>query len=419
MFNVINANSGEVIATFDDGTTAGRYVAESNSLFARANSAVRYRIVRQSVAEISDEWKAREQARFANGAYKTVPWFNEDWNNPDHFCHVSSEDSEKIAYTATAEDGAADKQTRTRPGRYLEQHYGNVLSQDEIREWCARFTLENNKPKLFFATGSDKIERIYLEGPSSCMSKTLDWYESPCHPVRTYGTEDWALSYMRNPAGEISARAIVSPERKVYSRIYGDFSRLRVLLEEAGYTCGNEVDDWEGLRLLRVPHRDGFVAPYFDSPMCNARDNGKYLVVDCDGELECHETNGLTSEGYYCSRCEDRCRETYTVGNDEWCEHCYENYSSYCSGCGNHYDSEDIAGTDRRDNSYCNGCASDMSICECCNHLCEDTVETLENETYCIDCAADELEQTKCETWARNPEDCDCEVCTSQGELEV
>src|SRR6185503_12685840 len=105
-----------------------------------------------------------------DGIYRTVPWYNEDWNNQDHFCHVSNEDSEKIAYTANAEDGAADKQTRTRPGRYLEQHYGNVLSQDEIRNWCARFTLENNKPKLLWANTADDIERVYTSGPNSCMS---------------------------------------------------------------------------------------------------------------------------------------------------------------------------------------------------------------------------------------------------------
>jgi len=419
MFNIMNTETGEIINSFDDGATAGRFVSERNAAFAGAGMTVRYRIVRQNAAVVSDEWKAREMARFANGTYKTVPWFNEDWNNQDHYCHVANSDSEKIAYTATNADGAADKQTRTRPGRYLEQHYGDVLSQDQIREWCARFTLENNKPVLLFATGSDGIEQVYLNGPNSCMSKTLDWYESPVHPVRTYGTDDWAIAYMRNPDGEISARAMVAPERKVYSRIYGDYSRIRALLEEEGYSCGNDTDDWDGLRLLRIEAGNGFVAPYFDAPMCNVRDDGKHLVVDCDGELECHETTGLTNEGCCCARCEDRCRETYTVGNEEWCEYCYESYSSYCSGCSSYYDSDDIVGTDRHDNAYCSECACDMSICDCCGHLHEDTVETLENETYCVNCTADELEMTACETWARNPANCDCEVCTTQGELEV
>jgi len=423
MFNVINADSGEVIVTFDDGATAGRYVAESNSLFARAGTAVRYRIVRQTVAEISDEWKAREQARFANGTYKTVPWFNEDWNNQNHFCHVSNEDSEKIAYTATAADGATDKQTRTRPGRYLEQHYGNVLSQDEIRDWCARFTLENNKPKLLFATGQGGIEYVYLNGPSSCMSKTLDWYESPVHPVRTYGTDDWAIAYMKNPNGEISARVMVAPDRKVYSRIYGDYSRLRVLLEEAGYSCGNDEEDWEGLRLLRIEADNGFVAPYLDSPMSNVRDNGKFLIVDCNGAIECHETNGTANEGEMCACCEDRCGgEMYTVGGETWCQDCYESYSAYCSGCDESYHCDDMAGSNRHGDSFCRSCASSMSECEHCGHLDDDTVETLENETWCQHCAEDHLEMTACDTFARNPENCECEVCEetrNQGELEV
>jgi len=417
MFNVIHAETGEIVCAFDNGADAGRFVSSRNAEFAGAMMATRYRIVRQSAA--SDEWKIREQQRFFIGAYRNVPWHGETWNKPEHYCHVSNEDSEKLAFTNTPEDGARDKQTRMNPGRYLSRFYGDVLSQDQIRDWCARFSLENNKPELLFATGPDEIEQVYLNGPSSCMSHGVDWYNSPIHPVRVYGTEDFACAHILNSDGEISARAIVSPKRKVYSRIYGDFSRIHALLEEEGYTRGNDQEDWDGLRLLRVPYHDSFVAPYFDSPMSNARDNGEYLVVDCDGELECDETSGLASEGLCCSRCEDRCRETYTVGNDEWCQYCYESYSTYCSGCSNHYDIDDIAGTDRHDNAYCSDCACDMSVCDCCNHLHEDTVETLENETYCLYCAEDELEQTDCDTWARNPSNCECEICTSQGELEV
>jgi hypothetical protein len=426
MFNVINADSGEVIVTFDNGAAAGRYVAECNGLFARTNAPTRYRIVRQAAAVVSDEWKARENARFDNGTYRYVPWCFEAWNNHNHFCHVSNEDSEKIAYTANTEDGAADKQTRTRPGRYLEQHYGNVLSQDEIRNWCARFTLENNKPKLLWANTADDIEQVYTSGPSSCMSKEPSWYNSPCHPVKTYGTGDFALAYMRSPDGSVSARAIVAPSRKVYSpRIYGDYERLRPLLLEAGYTCGNDEDDWEGLRLLRIPYRSTFVAPYFDHPMSCLRDDGKYLVVDSSGEIECHETNGLASNGYVCARCDDRCSETYTVSGEQWCQDCYESYSSYCAGCDESYDSDDMAGTDRHGSAYCNSCASDMTLCDCCNYLSEDTVETLENETYCEHCADQHLAQTDCGTYAQNPHNCECEICNpedetcNQGELEV
>ena len=418
MFNIIDVETGEVVCAFDDGATAGRFVAERNQAFARGVLTTRYRIVRQSAAVVSDEWKAREQARFANGTYKTVPWFNEDWNNQEHFAHVSNEDGEKIAYTATAEDGAADKQTRTRPGRYLEQHYGNVLSQDQIREWCARFTLENNKPVLLWAKGPDDIEQVYLNGPSSCMSKSLDWYESPVHPVRTYGTEDFALAYMRNPQGEISARVIVSPDRKVYSRIYGDYSRLQALLEEAGYSCGNDADDWSGLRLLRIPVDNNFVVPYLDHPMNCVHDNGKYLVIDGGGDIECHETTGLPCRGIFCAYCECRCNDTYTVGGEQWCEDCYQDHSSYCSNCDESYYTEDMAGSDRHGDSYCDNCARDMARCDCCGYFDSETVETMERETYCVRCAEDELTLTPCEEWTREPDACTCDIC-NQEELDV
>jgi len=420
MFNVIHTGTGEIVCTFDDGSTAGRFVAERNSAFAGANMATRYRIVRQTAAVVSDEWKAREHARFSDQTYRTVPWHFEAWCNQDHFCHVSNEDSEKIAYTANAADGAADKQTRTRPGRYLEQHYGNVLSQDEIRNWCARFTLENNKPKLLWANTADDIEQVYTSGPSSCMSKPGDYYESPCHPVRTYGTGDFALAYMLGSDGGVSARAIVAPGRKVYSpRIYGDYERLRPLLIEAGYTCGNDEDDWHGLKLLRIPYRDTFVAPYFDHPMSCVRDDGNHLVVDSSGDIECHETNGLANESLICANCECSCNETYTVAGEQWCGECMNDNSTYCQGCGDYYRNDDIAGTDRHGNAYCSECACDMSVCEHCGYLHEDVVETLENETWCERCADRHLAQTDCGIYAQNPHNCECETCNTQEELEV
>lgn len=163
MFNVINIETGEVINIFDDGATASRFVSERNQAFAGASMTVRYRIVRQNV--VSDAWKAREQARFANGTYRTIPWYNEDWNKQEHYCHVSNDDDGKIAFTNTAEDGERDKQTRMNPGRYLSRYYGEVLSQDEIRAWCGRFDVENNKRALLFASDSDSIEQVYKSGP--------------------------------------------------------------------------------------------------------------------------------------------------------------------------------------------------------------------------------------------------------------
>lgn len=418
MFNVINIETGEVINIFDDGATASRFVSERNQAFAGASMTVRYRIVRQNV--VSDAWKAREQARFANGTYRTIPWYNEDWNKQEHYCHVSNDDDGKIAFTNTAEDGERDKQTRMNPGRYLSRYYGEVLSQDEIRAWCGRFDVENNKRALLFASDSDSIEQVYKSGPRSCMAHDVDYYSSPVHPTRVYGSGDFACAYILNEDGDISARVIVAPERKVYGRIYGDYSRLRLLLEEAGYSCGQDEDDWDGLRLLRIEARDGFVAPYFDPPMTSVRDNGQYLVVDCNGLIECNETNGIANEGELCACCDDRCsREMYRVGDEQWCQNCYESYAAYCSNCDENYHCDDMAGSDRNGGAYCSSCASNMAVCEHCGYLNEEhnTVETLENETWCERCAEDHLEMTACDTWARNPANCECEVCNTENEI--
>ena len=413
MFQIVSVSTGEIFAAYDNGRDAGEHARSANEYLRSQGDADRVRVVRIAT-DNSDAWKVREAARFANGTYKHVPWYLEKWANPWHFAHVSERDSTKLAYTVDATHGKEDRQTITRVGRYLETHYASVLSQDEIRAWCARFDLENSKPALCFASDPDEIENVYTNGPSSCMAHRADYYNSPCHPVRVYGSGDFAVAYMRNSEGGISARAIVAPERKIHARIYGDMDRLRLLLSEAGYTAGNDIDDWSGLRLLRIEHHNVFVAPYFDYPLADVRDNGKFLIVNDGGDLECNNVNGLTDAGYYCECCEERCDETYTVGEQQWCNHCLENAATFCVGCSEYIPSEDIAGSDRHGDCYCDSCASDMSVCECCGHLAEDTVLTLEEEIYCVRCARANLETTECGEYTREPNVCECEIC--QGE---
>jgi hypothetical protein len=413
MFQIVSVSTGEIFAAYDNGRDAGEHARAENERLRSAAIDDRVRVVRIATDD-SDAWKIREQARFNNGTYKRLPWACESWVIADHFAHVSEKDSTKLAYTVDAAHGQADRQTITRVGRYLEQHYSDVLSQDEIRAWCARFDLENGKPALCLASDPDEIENVYTNGPSSCMAHKADYYTSPCHPVRVYGSGDFAVAYMRNSEGGISARAIVAPERQIFGRIYGDYDRLRLLLTEAGYSAGTDPDDWDGLRLLRIAYHDAFVAPYFDAPLSNAHDDGKFLIVDSNGELECSNTNGLSDESYFCECCEDRCGETYTVGDQQWCHYCLNNHATFCIGCAEYVSCEDIVGSDRHGDCYCDSCASDMSVCECCGHLAEDTVRTLEEETYCARCAENELVTTECGEYARNPEDCECNIC--QGE---
>lgn len=78
-----------------------------------------------SAAFLTDDsfWIARETARFHTNQYTPV---NLEGDDPLRFLHVSVDDPSKVAYTASAENGRADIQTRTTIPRY-----------------CAKFRLES------------------------------------------------------------------------------------------------------------------------------------------------------------------------------------------------------------------------------------------------------------------------------------
>src|SRR5690606_7560176 len=111
------------------------------------------------------------------------------------------------------------------------------------------------------AATPDDIENVYLKGPNSCMSHDLSEFSSPEHPTRVYGDSDLQVAYIVNSSGNISARVLVWPEKKLYGRIYGDEDRMSDMLEEAGYERG----DLDGARIRRIPIRDRqYVMPYLD-----------------------------------------------------------------------------------------------------------------------------------------------------------
>jgi hypothetical protein len=92
----------------------------------------------------NDEWKARERQRlFITREYPKVPWHGRIGTPgrriiDNHFVHVSTHDPRMIAYTETADKGRRDIQTRVKPGKYLKRYFGDMLSDDQIREWAEK-----------------------------------------------------------------------------------------------------------------------------------------------------------------------------------------------------------------------------------------------------------------------------------------
>jgi hypothetical protein len=293
------------------------------------------------------EWRERERERMEDGTYLPVPWTYQPWfrahYNSEHFLHLSTEKGGYVAFTEDEQKGAADRQTRMRAGAYLKRFFGGALSDDVIARLATELAAETESNEVLFADTEDEIERVYLDGPDSCMSHDAEDYESSIHPVRVYAAGDLAVAYLeRDDASHfdkrITARSVVWPAKKIFTRIYGDEARLKPLLKALGYKNG----DLEGARLLKIEEKGGWVAPYVD-----ATDNfdvgTTHLILRSGGRYSCSdaEPTGICppdGDRITCDRCDDRVDEDETCSVNTsrrfeatWCRRCEERHAIYCS----------------------------------------------------------------------------------------
>lgn len=114
----------------------------------------------------------------------------------------------------------------------------------------------------------DEIEWVYALGPKSSMTFPPSWFNSDgIHPVRVYGAGDLALAYLLECDSVAKtkifvARAVVWPEKKICSSIYGEEKNmLAYLLLMSGYSLGALY----GARLRKVQLANGgYVIPFID-----------------------------------------------------------------------------------------------------------------------------------------------------------
>lgn len=343
-----------------------------------------------------DNWKARESARFETGFYEATPfkgesWFDEVHAKLNHFLHVSRTDKTRVSFTESEEKGIADRQTAPMNiGRYFTRfadEYG--LTPERIASLSVQYSKIHGGVEHAFklAMTPDEIEAAYTHGepniydqhsPTSCMSYVARRFSSSIHPTRVYGAGDLGVAYLLK-GDRCTARALVWPAKKIYSRIYGDEERLAALLREAGYSDSSNL---AGARLLKIQHRGQYVMPYIDGEADQVRhhaDGKHFELVTYRGEFSCGNTNGLAgayededSDDYededscQCERC------SRTVHNDDtyyledisesWCERCFNNHGMYCEHCEQNTSSDDSVRM--HDGAWiCSGCAVDTFVC--------------------------------------------------------
>lgn len=264
--------------------------------------------------------------------------------HPDHFLHVSKLDASKVAFTKDEESGSADKQIQTTVGRYLVAFYPDI--DNELIKYVNALHQEKYQPNIVkFATG-EKITEIYESchdtGLSSCMTKPVSRYESFCHPTLVYSAGDLALSYMTDSNNNVTARALVWPEKKIYSRIYGNYESLGSGLKALGYSSDGDFHKAKIKRIDDENQPDRLVLPYLDGVQSVSILDAEWLMIDKYGDIDGSTQTGLQKPDRYavCDSCEDDIADeddAYTVytrrlSTVTYCQYCRDQESFYCTG---------------------------------------------------------------------------------------
>ena len=233
-----------------------------------------------------------------------------------HFPHIDPTDPNKIRFTESIASGRKDKMTSMRIGRYLTKYFKSQIgSEAYILATQQAVVYETAPVNVLFASTEDEVERVYSQGPRSCMSKATDTFQTGgTHPCRGYIAGDLQVAYIIGQDGnKPGARAVVWPDKKQYVRIYGDSARMKRGLNSLGY---DKVSDFDGARIQRLPYRGSFIVPYVDG---NARyvqpqhlPNESHMHLRLDQSLiqnvDCHEIRSewgwLWEPNANCSLCE-------------------------------------------------------------------------------------------------------------------
>lgn len=157
----------------------------------------------------------------------------------------------------------------------------------------------------------------------------------------------------------VTARAVVNPQNKKYTRIYGrdacSVDMLRNQLEILDYE--RDENAYEGCRILKVPlpckGKDYFLMPYIDGNVRGVSNDSVFdncfMLTASDADGYADNTGGYVyvenSNRIACAHCGRMFRErimTDVRGNNAglWCDDCIEENSFVCNFTGDIYNDE-------------------------------------------------------------------------------
>ena len=270
---------------------------------------------------------SRTNKRIEDKVYQAVPSeFSIDSElDEQNGLHISTNDCTLLAYYPTIRHVLDDKPQQIRPGKYLKKYYPEV-SDDVIRQKSA---LISGKLELKFYSKSDDMISIYQELADagiveSCMSKSESDFKSSEHPLSVYDNSDVELAVLVDHEHKPLARALYNKNNKNYAMIYGQWEKLKVALDNAGFIHAdlngakiNAIDDDDHYGCLIMPYIDGhrqldrhannWTKFNYDGDTVTISNNGNFCADETEGYVRIEEEKEYTD----CEECGD------TVETDE------------------------------------------------------------------------------------------------------
>lgn len=315
----------------------------------------------------------RTAQRIRSGEYQALPL---DFPNvPRTGAHVSTNDPHLIAYYPTERHILSDKAQQIKPGRFLRRYFPEK-SDDWVREKSAIMA----PSELRFYTFWDDMFDVYRELADSgvvrsCMSE--DSWGGVVHPLMVYDTSDVELAVLY-VQGKPVARALYNVNNKHYPMIYGQWEKMKVALDNAGFVhgslCGAKINKIAfnqpgktradlGYEMGRVDptHADKILMPYIDykraldrsETRCTSVDvYDSYVVITHNGEYEAnqYEKGYIDLSGGEGRRCCDLCGDRYDADDGYWLE---REEMEICPSCYRSSNVVSVNGGPRRDDVTC------------------------------------------------------------------
>ena len=194
------------------------------------------------------------------------------------------------------------------PRQRVEMRLGKALkmvfpdaSDEFIREatGVAYYTLDDLKLQL--TTSAERMEWVYVNGPTSCMSGPPSRWGLPLHPARCYAAGDIALAYVLDPTdpNRVILRSLINLRTHKATTVYGNpVASMNVLLTEAGYALGGSL---KGCRMPPLKLPGGLYAPQVDGADCGTLGAESHVIGDPGWNLTNHKCRLNTLEA--CAIC--------------------------------------------------------------------------------------------------------------------